>query len=165
MKAFTLFVITVTFFSSLLSSIYSSVAFADVLECQPEDSNYSIAFNFETDKDMLKPNTLFSGDLFASVNDDPGDVSHSNVLFKNTSKYLKTVARGKDELTGAETLFATIIDISFDDEGLYYGLAYLKSNIETDLPNDYEVLADLEANLQNPNSSGWVSCEIKKDNK
>lgn len=145
-----------------LVSFQSSVVLADVLECQPEDSNYSIAFFIETEDNFLQPNTMLYGDLYASVNDDPGDVSHNNVLVKNTSKYLKTIARGQDELTGAETLFAMVIDISTDDEGLYYGLAYLKSNIETKLPNDYEILTDLEANLNNPNNSGQVSCQIKK---
>ena len=145
-----------------LVSFQSSVVLADVLECQPEDSNYSINFYYETESDLLTPNTLFAGSLYASVNDDPGDVAHSRVYLKNTSKLLKTVARGTDELTGAETLFAAVIDISENNKGLYYGIAYLKSNIETKLPNDNRILADLEANLKDPNSSGMVSCTISK---
>ena len=162
MKIFTRFVIAVTFFSTILSSIISSKALADVLECQPEDLGYSIRFYFETEGDLLTPNTIFTGNLYASVNDDPGDVSHPLVYLENTSKLLKTVARGTDELTGAETLFAAVIDISQDDQGLYYGIAYLKSNIESTLPTDDDLLARLEADLNNPRNSGIVSCWISK---
>ncbi len=150
--------ISLTFTILLLQS---SLAFGSVLECQPEDSNYSISFYIKSAENILE-SEVFLGDLYASVNDDPGDVLHDGIKVYNDSQLLYTLARGESEITGAETLFAAVIDLSKSDDGLFYGIAYLKSNIESQLPSDSEVLDHLKANLNSSDSSGIVSCEIKE---
>jgi hypothetical protein len=143
----------------LISLLTTTQTYADVLECQPADTNYSVTIFIETNNRIMGT-PVFLGDIYASVNDDPGDVLHNNITIYNNSQYLYTTARGEDELTGAQTLFAVVIDVANSNGHYYYGAAILRSNIDSDLPSDSEALSYLIENLHSSNGSGLVECHI-----
>lgn len=144
----------------LFISIFQAHANAGMLECQAEDSNYSISFVFKTKMTILDQ-PIIQGNLFAQVNDNPSEFKKNYVSFYNNTKQLFTITRKQDHRLGRELLFGAMIDLSQNVDGVYYGAAILKSNEELELPTNDQVLSSLVKNLNDPNGSGTISCEIK----
>ncbi len=137
----------------------SSNSYADIMKCEHTDSNYAIDFTLQSKQNILEINSPVEVNLKAySLYDNPGELKNNKAIMNTMNNNLQIVVYGVGENPNVTTVFAAVIDLASYVDGYYSGAALLKSDEESEIPSEKDLINYLYKNINN--GSGTVVCQI-----